>query len=156
METKNKRTKSRENSIRFAPTMTEKKVSKRNYRHTSPISGQASPGKLTEKESSFGFNSLVSNKTQKIVSVDDKKLKKINDNLSQLCRELDIDETEVEINVLRPVSSLLLETSSVRSQPPIVLQAMRRSPSSRKTSVERVNSYINDKKVLETPLSIGN
>ena len=101
--------------------MTEKKVSKRNYRHTSPISRQTSPGKFTEKESSFGYNSLVSNKAQKIVSVDDQKLKKINDNLSQLCRELEIDDTEVEINVLRPVSSLLLETSSVRSQPPIVL-----------------------------------
>ena len=129
--------------------MTEKKIFKRNHRHLSPSSRQTSPGKLTEKHSSFGFNSLISKVNQKIISVDDTQLKKINDNLSQLCKELDIDDTEVEINVSRPVSSLLLETSSVQSQPPIVLQAVRTSPSSRKTSAERVNSFINDKKVLE-------
>ena len=81
--------------MRQAQAMTEIKVSKRNYRHVSPMSRQTSPGRLTEKESSFGFNSRVSNSTQKIVSVDDKKLKRINDNLGQLCRELDIDDTEI-------------------------------------------------------------
>ena len=36
-------------------------------------------------------------KSQKVVTVDDKKLKKITDNLERLCRELEIDETEIEI-----------------------------------------------------------
>ena len=89
------------------------------------MSRQTSPGKLLDNRSFLGHTSMGSYKSQKVVTVDDKKLKKITDNLEKLCRELEIDETEIEIKTKKPVSALLLETTSVLSQPPIILQATR-------------------------------
>ena len=79
------------------------------------MSRQTSPGKLSENRSFLGYTSISSYRNQKVVTVDDKKLKKINDNLEKLCRELRIDETEVEIKTYKPASALLLDTTSVLS-----------------------------------------
>ena len=119
------------------------------------MSRQTSPGKLSDNRSFLGHTSMGSLRNQKVVTVDDKKLKKINDNLGKLCRELDIDETEVEIKIQKPVSALLLETTSVLSQPPIILQAMRQKSPSHNVSVDKMNTFVNDKKVLESPLRGG-
>ena len=94
-------------------------------------------------------------KSQKVVTVDDKKLKKITDNLEKLCRELEIDETDVQINTYKPASAFLLDTTSVLSQSPIILQAVRQKSPSHNVSVERLNIFVNENKVLESPLRGG-
>ena len=126
-----------------------------NNRVISPMSRQASPGKLSDNRSFLGRTSMGSYRNQKVVSVDDRKLKKINDNLGKLCRELEIDETDIEIEIQKPVSALLLETTSVSSQPPIILQATRQKSPSHNVSIERISTFVNDKKVLESPLRSG-
>ena len=81
-----------------------------NQKPFSPASRRTSPDRISQNQSIFNYNSSAgSGFTQKIIAVDGKKLKRINDNLGQLCKELDIDDADIDIPYHKPVSSLLLD-----------------------------------------------
>ena len=69
------------------------------------------------------MTSTLSPTNQKIVTMDEGQLKKINDKLSQLCSELDIDEQDIQIDYGITSDKAIQDSATNYSHIPIVIQA---------------------------------
>ena len=79
---------------------------------TTDYSSLSPSSQRKDQRSVFDRTSTASPKNQVVVSIDDEKLKKINDSLSQLCEELDIDDAQLDVNYFQLSNRAIQDNST--------------------------------------------